>query len=105
MGCLLYAWWFGYSPFESEFVNNKIKVADCTSLRILAKIPRKTIVSNDDMIIYELVEWILQVDFQRRPFLHEVIDHVNNAIGSLEPSKTIPHHHHKKSSSPISMSV
>lgn len=24
LGCLLFAWWYGYSPFESEFVRNTI---------------------------------------------------------------------------------
>ena len=40
LGCLLFAWWFGYSPFECEFYGQAIKVVECSSLRVLSSVPR-----------------------------------------------------------------
>lgn len=66
-GCLLFAWWYGYSPFECEFVNDNsngtaaggrgggsnthrmvevqqcrpVKVVPCSHLRVLAGLPRR----------------------------------------------------------------
>lgn len=80
MGCLLFAWWFGFSPFESEFVGNVLKVTECSSLRVLAKIPRKQQMSADDEVIYSIAEWILEKDMLRRPFLVDVVQRVETTL-------------------------
>ena len=83
MGCLLFAWWFGYSPFESEFVGDNIRVTECSALRVLAPIPQKLHLSEDDKVIYELVSWILEKDMTRRPFLEDVLFRVNAALSAV----------------------
>jgi serine/threonine kinase 16 len=86
MGCLLFAWWFGYSPFECEFVGNQIKVTECSSLRVLSKIPRpRQVTSSEDELILNTVEWILEKDLTKRPFLSEVIGKMNSLLESITP--------------------
>lgn len=80
MGCLLYAWWFGYSPFESEFYGMVLKVVDCTSLRVLSSIPQSSNPSPDDRVILSLVEWILEKDFMVRPYTSDVIERLKSTI-------------------------
>eukprot|EP00600_Ochromonadales_sp_CCMP1393_P002592 CAMPEP_0174985448 /NCGR_PEP_ID=MMETSP0004_2-20121128/18346_1 /TAXON_ID=420556 /ORGANISM="Ochromonas sp., Strain CCMP1393" /LENGTH=322 /DNA_ID=CAMNT_0016238095 /DNA_START=150 /DNA_END=1118 /DNA_ORIENTATION=+ len=43
LGCLLFAWWFGYSPFECDFTGptkQSIRVVETSALRVLAEVPR-----------------------------------------------------------------
>eukprot|EP01038_Epipyxis_sp_PR26KG_P013272 gene13272-17783_t len=77
MGCLLYAWWFGYSPFECEFHGDYIRVVECSPLRILGNIPRRSHINHDDQIILELVDWILVKDFNNRPFINDIISRLD----------------------------
>lgn len=80
MGCLLFAWWFGYSPFESEFIGDHLRVTDCTALRVLAPVPQKPHPSEDDKILLEVVLWILEKDMRKRPFLEDVIHRVQETL-------------------------
>jgi hypothetical protein len=94
MGCLLYAWWFGYSPFECEFLGNAIRVTECSASRVLSKIPKKMSMSEDDIKIYDIVEWILVKEIFQRPFLIDVINHIdevlkNSQTGRVKDQKTL----------------
>ena len=86
LGCLLFAWWFGYSPFECEFSSNTVKVAECSPLRVLAPIPQPTSPSPGDITIIKLSEWILQKDFTVRPFTSDIIARVRGMLQSLSQS-------------------
>lgn len=83
MGCLLFAWWIGYSPFECEFYGSRVAVVECTSLRVLSPIPKLPFPTHEDIIIHGLVEWILQPDMLSRPFTSEVIARIQHTIADL----------------------
>ena len=83
IGCLLFAWWFGYSPFECEFHGGILKVVECSSLRVLSPIPRSSCPSTDDKTVTELTEWILEKDFRVRPFTSDVMHRVEEIIATL----------------------
>lgn len=84
MGCLLFAWRFGYSPFECEFTDaGKLKITECSYSRVLSKIPKIMKPSKDDSIILEVVEWILQKDHIIRPFTSDVIYRVDEQYRNL----------------------
>jgi serine/threonine kinase 16 len=83
LGCLLYAWWFGYSPFESQFVGDKIKVVPCSILRVLSRISWKSNPTAEDALVLELCEWILEKEITKRPFVTDVIDRVQLALDQL----------------------
>ena len=75
IGCLLYAWWYTYSPFECEFAtNDHVRVVDCTYSRVLSNIPKPQNLSKNDKFILELVEWILIRNMADRPFCVDIID-------------------------------
>lgn len=87
IGCLLFAWWFGYSPFECEFNDQgQIRVTECSHSRVLSKINRKRAphLTADDAVVYELTEWTLQRDFAIRPFTSDVITRVEEVLASLQ---------------------
>lgn len=86
MGCLLFAWWFGYSPFECAFHGGELKVTECNLLRVLAPMPTITNASRDDQIILDLAEFVLIKEIQDRPFLPEVVQKVEGAMRSLTSS-------------------
>ena len=52
IGCLLFAWYYGYSPFECEFIENtsNVRVVECTHLRVLSKVPSPTKKTMDDIL-------------------------------------------------------
>lgn len=85
IGCLLYSWWFGYSPFECDFNDNndQIKVVDCSHLRVLAKIPKPSKPSYDDIIVLDLVQWILHRDHNTRPYTVDIIEAIKNITKNL----------------------
>ena len=89
IGCLLFAWWFGYSPYESEFsdVNGAIRVVDCGHSRVLSKMPRKppTFCTGNDIIIMNLVENILEHDFTKRCYTSDIIHAVGEKLHNLFP--------------------
>lgn len=86
MGCLLFAWWFGYSPFECEFSNDdRLKVVECSVLRVLSNIPKKTKHNTpEDLIIYQLTEWMLVKDMTQRVFTEQVIDRLERILANKE---------------------
>ncbi len=88
MGCLLFAWWVGYSPFECEFtLQDRVRCVECTTLRILSTPPRKNNPTRDDLIIYELCDWILSQSLTQRPFTPDIIARLNQVIDSIDGVK------------------
>jgi hypothetical protein len=84
IGCLLFAWWYGYSPFECEFTESgSVRVVECSHLRVLARIPVCPAPSYEDEIIREIVEFILVPDLSARPFLSDVIYRVRTIRSGL----------------------
>ncbi len=85
LGCLLFAMWFGYSPFECEFIqnSNQVRVVECSALRVLANIPKPaTMKANaDDLLIYTLSEEILQKTLAERMFVHEILAKLSQYVG------------------------
>jgi len=88
IGCLLFAWWFGYSPFECEFNDNdQIKVVDCSHLRVLAKTPKPLKPSNDDIIVLDLVQWICHRDHINRPYTTDIIEKIKDITVKLPSAR------------------
>ena len=89
IGCLLFAWWFGYSPSESTFsdIDGSIKVVDCSHSRVLSRMPRKpaTFCTGNDIIVMNLVENILEHDFTKRCYTSDVIMMVEEKVRNLFP--------------------
>lgn len=83
MGCLLYAWWYGYSPFECEMTDSGLKVVECSALRILSPIPTPSMPTNDDKILLSLVEWMLEKDMTKRPFTTDIIRRVDEIMTNI----------------------
>jgi hypothetical protein len=86
MGCLLFAWWYGYSPFECEFTENgTVRVVECSHLRVLSRVPQcpHDVATYEDRLIGELVDYILVRDLKERPFLTEVIYRVRTVRSGL----------------------
>lgn len=81
LGCLLFAWWFGYSPFECEFTSSRnssgIRVVECTASRVLAGLPRIKSPTSDDSAVMRLVEWILSKDLKGRPQCSDIINRIH----------------------------
>ena len=83
LGCLLYAWWFGNSPFECEFVGETLRVVECSALRVLAAVPRPANPLREDTLVLQLVDWILVKDCAVRPFTTDVMSRVREVLTSL----------------------
>lgn len=83
IGCLLFAWWFNYSPFECEFTaGNQAHVVECSYSRVLAKLPTPQKPSKDDNFIIHIVEWMLEHDMSKRPFCSDVMARISNVENS-----------------------
>jgi len=90
-GCLLFAWWFGASPFECEFgAGDALRVVDCSYLRMLAPIPRPRERSlPEDQVLLEIVEWVLERDMTVRPFTSDLVERVKGALSGGEGSDNV----------------
>jgi len=84
MGCLLFAWWFGLSPFECEFTDaGGVRVTDCSHSRVLSKMPRPNKPSREDAVVLELCEWILEKNPAVRVFTSDVLVRLKDVIVSV----------------------
>lgn len=71
----MFAWWYGYSPFECEFdPNDQLRVVECSYTRVLSKIPAPQKLSENDNFILELVSWTLVRELNCRPFCADIIE-------------------------------
>jgi serine/threonine protein kinase len=97
-GCLLFAWFYGYSPYECEFAeedgNGKggggalrahMRVVESSHLRVLSPVPRRAedVASREDRVLSREVEAILKQHMTERPFLTDVIVRLRNVIDEL----------------------
>jgi hypothetical protein len=84
LGCLFYSYCFGYSPYECAFHQGcpVPYVVECSYLRILGKIPHPTFaLSNRDVVVLDLVSWMLNQVPNLRPFCSDVLSRLE-LIGS-----------------------
>lgn len=86
LGCLFYAWWYGYSPFEMVFDRNgNPKVSEVTYLRLLSgNIPSPVKPSKIDTEVINFVTWILVIDFKNRPFCQDIVLRLDQFIESYQ---------------------
>ena len=99
LGCLLFAWWHGYSPFECMFVESaassksgsscSVIVTECSHSRVLSRPPRKKKGSSDDDIISDLSEWMLEKDFTVRPHCSDVLTRVQHVLATLKSGSMV----------------
>lgn len=64
LGCLLFAMAFGYSPFESAFLDNgDVKIIECTYLAVIGPVrfPTSCVYSAQfcDLIRYSTVQFVI----------------------------------------------
>jgi serine/threonine kinase 16 len=75
IGCLIFAWWFGHSPFECEFsIKDEIRVVECTYSRVLSKIPKPSQPSKNDLFILDFVDWVLNREICQRPWCADLME-------------------------------
>ena len=75
IGCLLFAWYYGYSPFECEFNDNgSLRVVECSHVRVLSKIPKPSTKTAEDRVIIQFTESVLIHDIADRPFTQDIIN-------------------------------
>lgn len=84
LGCLLFASWHGYSPYECSFSDDRPRVVECSHSRVLNTIPVLQKPSREDTIIHDLCSFILQHDPMSRPLNPDVISRVENTVNSLQ---------------------
>jgi serine/threonine protein kinase len=89
LGCLLFAMWFGYSPFECEFSGDALRVVECSSLRVLSAVPRPASPSRADRAVLGLAGWILEKDLGRRPYTSDVITRIDEALRGLRDGDNV----------------
>ncbi len=112
MGCLLFAWWYGNSPYECEFEDPKASIANdftlqqcygervvaCSHLRVLTSPSRHPTCTFDKPvldglsssdIVDELVSLVLVQDISKRPFLKDFKLHVVSYIDRLKANEGI----------------
>jgi hypothetical protein len=68
--------WFGYSPFECDFLpNNSVRVVECSALRVLANIPKPPSYQHnaEDRAVYDMVVKILAKKLEDRMFTKDII--------------------------------
>jgi serine/threonine kinase 16 len=81
LGCLLFAWWFGLSPWECEFSENgRVRVVDCSHSRVLSKMPRPIKPTKEDAVILDNCEWILEKNFTVRVFTADIIKRLQESL-------------------------
>lgn len=80
---MLFAWWFGNSPFECEFVGDAMRVVECSALRVLAAVPRPANPTRADALVLQVVEWVLVKDCAVRPYTCDVIERLHSVLAGL----------------------
>lgn len=91
LGCLLFAMMYGASPFECEFREERVKVVDCSHLRVLGNVPtaspHSVLASRYSNEIFHFVKWLLTVDRTVRPTIEELCDRLDEILKSYGSSK------------------
>ena len=86
IGCLLFAWYYGYAPFELTYNKAGQTIAtECTYLRILScNISYPTPLTEPDHTLKALVAYILVHDISNRPNTSQVLDKLEETINRLQ---------------------
>ena len=90
LGCLLFAWWHCFSPFECIFTESgAVKVVECSHSRVLNRIPvfpsaKAGAESKNNNVIHSLCSYVLEVDFTERPHCVDVILKIEDAISAYD---------------------
>lgn len=91
MGCLFYAWWFGYSPYEISYDKNGFaSPSDCSYLRVLSgalPVPPKPTPS--DNMLLALLGQILIKDINSRPYTNLVIEKIELLIQNVSNNDVV----------------
>ena len=110
-GCLLFAWFYGLSPYECEFAEQddkdsgrenkshtagsgggnrgrdrvRLRVVESSHLRVLSPPPERAadLVTREDAVVAAAVHSMLQQDMTQRPFLTDVIVQLRSVISRL----------------------
>jgi len=84
LGCVLFGMMYGYSPFECEIRGEKIKVVECSYLRVLGAIPTPSLHSElykrYDQELFQFVVWLLNQDRLERPSIQQVSSRVDELL-------------------------
>lgn len=84
LGCVLFGMMYGYSPFECEIRGEKIKVVECSYLRVLGAIPKPShhseLNKRYDQELLEFVVWLLNQDRLERPTIQQVSSKVDELL-------------------------
>lgn len=96
-GCLLFAWYYGYSPYECEFTEEDgkglyagrrahLRVVECSHSRVLSAVPRRaeSAAISDDQVLSREVDGVLRQNMTERPFLTDVIVRLRAVMGALQ---------------------
>jgi len=89
LGCLLFAMFFGSSPFEMEFrrPSGQIRIVECGHLRILGDLPVPPMQADAaDWVsppTFQVIQWMLNKNRNKRPGLEDVIQKVESRIKEL----------------------
>lgn len=83
LGCLLFASWHGYSPYECTFTDDRPRVVECSHSRVLNSIPVLQKPSKEDAIVHDMCSWILQHDMLHRPHNSDLISRVESLLSSF----------------------
>lgn len=78
LGCLLFAWKFGFSPFECEFTDSSsgVRLVESSYSRVLAKWPRPKKPTMDESTVIGICEWVLNMNINDRPYVSDIISRV-----------------------------
>lgn len=74
LGATLFAFVYGYSPFECEFTpTGEARVVECTHLRVIGPVPFPHDATRGSPAFRELLKWMLTQDPSARPTVDDVL--------------------------------
>lgn len=99
-GCLLFAWYYGYSPYECEFTEEdaapssaqktkvgraSLRVVESSHLRVLSPPPKRpeAVATEEDRLLSAEMEAVLIQDISQRPFLSDVMHRLQKVMSSM----------------------
>jgi serine/threonine kinase 16 len=101
LGCTLFAMHYGASPFECEFhrSNGKIKIVDCTQLRVIGAIPYPPSTTAPSQWystdLKDLIGWMLTQNPEQRPTLLQVMARVDALLQQKHQGTTTTNSNNK----------
>ena len=89
LGATLYAMVFSYSPFECTFQDATQRVVECTHLRVIGGAQFPTGAQACAPAFASLIQWMLTVEPQKRPFVPQVQARVREMLGELSAENSV----------------